>query len=72
VGLIKKKYSGSEAERFGPTLAAEHLAEEHEGRCLQLHPGQRHYGSTQSKALVCEWEEGVLELYYRSGWPLPS
>src|SRR6266478_4087355 len=26
--LIKKKYSGSEAERFGPTLAAEHLAEE--------------------------------------------
>jgi hypothetical protein len=26
--LIKKKYSGSEQERFGPTLAAEHLAEE--------------------------------------------
>src|ERR1700745_3998067 len=26
--LIRKKYSGSEAERFGPTLAAEHLAEE--------------------------------------------
>jgi transposase len=26
--LVKKKYSGSEAERFGPTLAAEHLAEE--------------------------------------------
>jgi hypothetical protein len=26
--LIKKKYSGSEKERFGPTLAAEHLAEE--------------------------------------------
>jgi hypothetical protein len=26
--LIQKKYSGSEAERFGPTLAAEHLAEE--------------------------------------------
>jgi transposase-like protein len=26
--LIKKKYSGSEEERFGPTLAAEHLAEE--------------------------------------------
>src|ERR1700758_5781201 len=24
--LIRKKYSGSEAERFGPTLAAEHLA----------------------------------------------
>src|SRR5260370_42159593 len=28
LNLIKKKYSGSEAERFGPTLAAEHLAEE--------------------------------------------
>src|ERR1039458_1374442 len=26
--LIQKKYSGSEQERFGPTLAAEHLAEE--------------------------------------------
>jgi hypothetical protein len=26
--LIRKKYSGSEEERFGPTLAAEHLAEE--------------------------------------------
>jgi transposase len=26
--LIKKKYSGSEQERFGPTLAAEHLGEE--------------------------------------------
>jgi transposase len=26
--LVKKKYSGSEGERFGPTLAAEHLAEE--------------------------------------------
>ena len=26
--LIKKKYSGLEGERFGPTLAAEHLAEE--------------------------------------------
>ena len=28
LNLIKKKYSGSEGERFGPTLAAEHLAEE--------------------------------------------
>src|SRR3984893_16946605 len=26
--FIRKKYSGSEEERFGPTLAAEHLAEE--------------------------------------------
>ena len=28
LGLVAKKYSGSEEERFGPTLAAEHLAEE--------------------------------------------
>ena len=26
--LIQRKYSGSQEERFGPTLAAEHLAEE--------------------------------------------
>jgi transposase len=26
--LVRKKYSGGEEERFGPTLAAEHLAEE--------------------------------------------
>jgi transposase len=28
LSLIQQKYSGSEGERFGPTLAAEHLAEE--------------------------------------------
>ena len=28
LSLIKQKYSVSEGERFGPTLAAEHLAEE--------------------------------------------
>jgi len=28
LSLIKQKYSGSEGERFGPTLAAEHLEEE--------------------------------------------
>ena len=26
--LIREKYSGTEPERFGPTLAAEHLADE--------------------------------------------
>jgi hypothetical protein len=31
----------------------------HEGRYLQLQPGQRRYGPTQSKALVCEWEDGT-------------
>lgn len=37
----------------------------HEGRYLQLQPGQRRYGPTQSKALVCEWEDGTVEVYYR-------
>jgi len=37
----------------------------HEGRYLQLHPEQRRYGPTQSKALVCEWEDGAIEVYYR-------
>jgi len=37
----------------------------HEGRYLQLQPGQRRYGPTRSKALLCEWEDGVREVYYR-------
>jgi hypothetical protein len=37
----------------------------HEGRYLQLQPGQRRYGPTQSKALVCEWQDGAIEVYYR-------
>jgi transposase len=28
LGLIREKYSGTEQERFGPTLAAEHLADQ--------------------------------------------
>jgi transposase len=35
------------------------------GRWLQLQPGQRRYGPTKSQALVCEWEDGILEVYYR-------
>ena len=37
----------------------------HEGRCLQLQAGKRCYGPTKSKALVCEWEDGTMEVYYR-------
>jgi Helix-turn-helix domain len=37
----------------------------HEGHYLQLNPGQRRYGPTQGKALVCEWEDGAMEVYYR-------
>jgi len=35
------------------------------GRYLQLQPGNRRYGPTKSKALVCKWEEGSVEVYYR-------
>jgi hypothetical protein len=31
----------------------------HEGANLQLKPDSRRYGPTQSKALVCEWEDGT-------------
>ena len=37
----------------------------HEGRYLQLKPGCRNYGPTRSKALVCEWEDGTIQVYYR-------
>jgi transposase len=37
----------------------------HEGRWMQLHPRQRRYGPTRSKALVCEGERGVIQVYYR-------
>jgi transposase len=37
----------------------------HEGRFLQLHPGSRRYGPTKRKALICEWEDGTLAVYYR-------
>lgn len=37
----------------------------HNRRLLQLQPKHRYYGPTQAKALVCEWEDGTLEVYYR-------
>jgi hypothetical protein len=37
----------------------------HHGRFLQLQPKHGHYGPTQAKALVCEWEDGTTEVYYR-------
>lgn len=36
----------------------------HNQRWLQLQPKQRHYG-TRSKAVVCEWEDGTMAVYYR-------
>ncbi len=37
----------------------------HRGRSLQLQPGRRHGGLPRSKALVCEWEDGTMEVHYR-------
>jgi transposase-like protein len=37
----------------------------YDNRWLQLQPRQRRYGPTRSKALVCEWEDGTTEVYYR-------
>ena len=37
----------------------------HGGRWWQLQPGPRRYGPTKSKARVCEWEDGTMEVHYR-------
>ena len=37
----------------------------YETRYLQLRPRHRRYGPTKAKALVCEWEDGSLEVRYR-------
>ena len=37
----------------------------HNRRLFQLQPKHRHYGPTQAKALVCEWEDGTTEVHYR-------
>lgn len=37
----------------------------HGGRYLQLQPGSRRHGPSKSKALVCEWEDGTMKVYYQ-------
>ena len=37
----------------------------YQDRWLQLQPGQRRYGPTKSKALVCQSQDGATEVYYR-------
>jgi transposase len=37
----------------------------HGGRCWQLQPKRSHSGPSRSKALVCEWEDGTMEVHYR-------
>jgi len=37
----------------------------HQGGYLQLRPGPRYGGSSKSKALVCEWEDGSIAIYHQ-------
>jgi hypothetical protein len=38
---------------------------QYRGHFLQLKPQNKRYGPTQTKALVCEWEDGAVEVHYR-------
>ena len=38
---------------------------QYRGHFLQLKPQNKRYGPTQAKALVCEWEDGAVEVHYR-------
>jgi len=38
---------------------------QYRGHFLQLQPQKKRYGPTQAKALVCEWEDGAVEVHYR-------
>ena len=39
---------------------------QYRGHFLQLKPQNRRYGPTRSKALICEWEDGAVEVRYRN------
>jgi len=38
---------------------------QYRGHFLQLKPKNKRYGPTQAKALICEWEDGAVEVHYR-------
>ena len=38
---------------------------QYRGHFLQLKPQNKRYGPTQAQALVCEWEDGAVEVHYR-------
>src|SRR6202045_2323309 len=38
---------------------------QYRGHFLQLQPQNKRYGPTRAKALVCEWEDGAVEVHYR-------
>src|SRR6202047_4200382 len=39
---------------------------QYRGHFLQLKPQNKRYGPTQAKALICEWEDGAVEVRYRN------
>jgi len=41
------------------------LVVQYRGHFLQLKPQNKRYGPTQALALVCEWEDGAVEVHYR-------
>jgi hypothetical protein len=41
---------------------------QYRGHSLQLQPQNKRYGPTQAKALVCEWEDGAVEVHYTKIW----
>jgi len=57
-----------EAERGLPvrdgTMDQQRLGGAVPGHYLQLQPQNKRYGPTQAKALVCEWEDGGVEVRY--------
>ncbi len=38
---------------------------QYRGHFLQLQPKNQRYGPTQARALICEWEDGAVEVHYR-------
>src|SRR6266852_1451330 len=38
---------------------------QYRGHFLQLKPQNKRYGPTQAQALICEWEDGAVEVHYR-------
>jgi transposase len=38
---------------------------QYRGHFLQLQPQNKRYGPTQAQALICEWEDGAVEVHYR-------
>jgi hypothetical protein len=38
---------------------------QYRGHFLQLQPQNKRYGPTQAQAVICEWEDGAVEVHYR-------